>query len=86
MNIKIKDALTEVQVKTDDVQTQVRNQKALSGTNYEKSLQAAIDTLNMRLMQATSSFKTFLTEHQHVIRKQEAKKERLGLGSRSNLQ
>lgn len=40
-------------------------------------MQVCVDILNGRVMKATLAFKQFLTDHQQVIKVQEAKKERL---------
>ena len=44
---------------------------------HKKAVQAGIDTLNCRMMGIAGDFKAFLEEHQKVVRKQEAKKERI---------
>ena len=55
-------------------------------TAHKKAIQAGIDTLGGRMMGIAADFKKFLEEHQKVVRKQEAKKERIigGVNSSKN--
>lgn len=48
--------------------------------SQSKQVQVCTEILNSRVMRATLAFKQFLTDHQQVIKKQEAKKERLKSG------
>ena len=45
--------------------------------SHKKAIQAGIDTLTGRMVGIGVDFKAFLQEHQKVLKKQEAKKERL---------
>ena len=58
--------------------------KQVSGA-HKRTVQAGIDTLNHRMLGIAADFKCFLEEHQKVVKKQEAKKERIiGAGSGSS--
>ncbi|CDW90906.1 qa-syp3 sed5p syntaxin 5-type [Stylonychia lemnae] len=58
--------------------------KSHQNMQQQKATQICLDILNSRTMKATLTFKQFLTDHQQVIKKQEAKKEKLiGKGIKS---
>ena len=45
--------------------------------SHRKAVQAGIETLDYRMIVIAGDFKNFLEEHQKVVKKQEAKKERI---------
>jgi len=53
---------------------------------HKRTVQAGIDTLNCRMMGIAADFKCFLEDHQKVVKKQEAKKERIMGASASQRQ
>lgn len=48
-----------------------------TSASHKKAVQAGIDTLTGRMVGIGVDFKTFLQEHQKVLKKQEAKKSKL---------
>eukprot|EP00347_Sterkiella_histriomuscorum_P008484 403344918 len=82
LNICIKDQFTEVQVENDEIKKQIDNIRTTQ--QHKKAIQTCVEMLDSRAMKAALGFKQLLTEHQQVIKKQEAKKEKLiGKGAKA---
>jgi predicted ferric reductase len=66
LNIQIKDAITEVQVDTEEIEKQA-SQGAKQKSQYENAIKTANKILTLRLHTATCEFKNFLQKHQKNV-------------------